>query len=189
MVSTVTRSEETRSADDVVTRACLAWRPDSVWRCLIFFEDVPYGRWSLFRFVLPRALRSEGDKSKVGNIVRCVYEGGHLIKRITAVEPERYLRFEVIEQHLGIERVFRAHRGAYELRQALLGTELALTTQYSGSLWPRFLWRHVERFFGHRFHQHILLGIREALENETQHNAAAMPGAPDEGNTFAVPRR
>jgi hypothetical protein len=187
MTSTLTRSEN-RLVDDIVTRVHLPARPEEVWRSLMFFEDVPFGRWSVFRILLPRAVRSEGDKSTVGNVVRCVYEGGHLIKRITLVEPGRCLRFEVIEQHLGIEQVFRAYAGAYELRHAPLGTEVALTTHYGGSLRPRFLWRRVERFFGHRFHHHILLAIREALRSDSRLLTESMP-VPEERSTASAPPR
>jgi hypothetical protein len=188
MTSTSTRSGN-GPADDIVTRVHLPARPEAVWRSLMFFEDVPSGGWSVFRLVLPRAVRSDGDKGTVGNVVRCVYESGHLMKRITAVQPERCLRFEVIEQHLGIERVFRAYAGAYELRPESFGTEVALTTRYGGSLRPRFFWRRVERFLGHRFHHYILLGIREALRSDNRLFTEPMLAAREEGSTVAAPRR
>ena len=183
------RSEGTHAFDRVVTRVHLAASSETVWQALMFFEDVPRGTWSIFRFLLPRPLRSEGDKSRVGSLVRCVYEGGHLIKHITAVRPGHLLRFEVVEQHLGIERSFRAYEGSYELREAGGGTEVMLTTDYLGSLRPRFLWRPVERYLGHRFHHYVLRGMREALESEGQVLAEPMPGAPDEAHTVAIPRR
>jgi len=182
-------SDETRVADRVVTHLRLAASSAAVWQTLMFYEDVPRAPWSIFRFLLPRPLRSEGDKSRVGNVVHCFYEDGYLMKRITAVEPGELLRFEVIEQQLGIERTFRAHEGSYELRALPTGTAVTLTTRYAGSLWPRFLWRPVERYFGHKFHLYVLRGMREALDSQSRSSAEATPDARDEANTVAVPRR
>ena len=182
-------SDETRVSDCVVTHLRLAASSGAVWQTLMFYEDVPRASWSIFRFLLPRPLRSEGDKSRVGNVVHCFYEDGYLMKRISAVVPGELLRFEVIEQQLGIERTFRAHEGSYELRAVTTGTEVTLTTRYAGSLWPRFLWRPVERYFGHQFHLYVLRGMREALSSRSRSLAEATPAARDEANTVAVPRR
>jgi hypothetical protein len=118
-----------------------------------------------------------------------LYEDGYLTKRITAVEPGELLRFEVVEQQLGIEKSFRAHEGSYELREVPTGTAVTLTTRYAGSLWPRFLWRPVERYFGHKFHLYVLRGMREALDSQDRSLAEATPGVRDEANTVAIPRR
>lgn len=182
-------SVETRVADRVVTHLHLAASSEAVWRTLMFYEDVPRASWSIFRFLLPRPLRSEGDKSKVGSIVHCFYEDGYLRKRIVAVEPGELLRFEVVEQQLGIEKSFRAHEGSYELREVPTGTAVTLTTHYAGSLRPRRLWRPVERYFGHKFHLYVLRGMREALVSQSHALADATPGARGGANTVAVPRR
>ena len=183
------RPEEARPLERVITRVHLAAPPSAVWKRLMFFEDVPRGPWSIFRLLLPRPLRSEGDKSTVGSLVRCVYERGHLIKRITAVEPGHRLGFEVVEQDLGIERTFRAWEGSYELREDPDGTELSLTTHYTGHLWPRSWWRHIERYFGHRFHHYVLRGMREALESENSLPDPSTPRGRDRARSVAVLRR
>jgi hypothetical protein len=63
-----------------------------------------------------------------------------------------------------------------------------LTTRYAGSLWPRFLWRPVERYFGHKFHLYVLQGMRQALDSQNRSLAESTPGVQDEANTVAVPR-
>ncbi len=130
----------------------------------MFYEDVPRRPWPLLRLLLPQPLRSEGDKLRVGGDVRCTYVSGELRKRITEVEPARLLRFEVIEQALGIERYGRAHHGSYEFfPDPAGGTRLLLTTAYRGRMRPRFLWRLIERYLCHRLHHHILIGMQERL--------------------------
>jgi hypothetical protein len=188
MEKSVIRSEGVPRTDRVITHVHLPARSEAVWKSLMFYEDVPRGPWSILRLFVPRPVRSDGDKSRVGGVVHCMYEGGHLIKRITAVEPARLLRFEVLEQQLGIERSFRASEGSYELREVAGGTELVLTTHYHGCLWPRFLWRPLEQYLGHRLHCHILFGMRESLLRESQLLGPG-PRARDEASTVAIPRR
>ena len=55
--------------------------------------------------------------------------------------------------------------GSYEMRpEKGGGTLLVLTTNYRGHLWPRFLWRPIERYIAHGVHNHILDGMRTVLE-------------------------
>ena len=160
------RSEPAPGIDQVTTHLRLGAAPEIVWTALMFYEDVPRRPWLLLRLFLPRPVRSEGNKQQVGCLVRCTYDRGHLIKRITAVEPARLLRFEVVEQHLGIESSVQTRDGSYQLRGIPGGTEVVLTTRYRGLLWPRFLWRPLERYLGRCLHHHILFGMRTALTTE-----------------------
>jgi uncharacterized protein YndB with AHSA1/START domain len=155
-----------RNADTeaVATVVQLAAPPDAVWRALHFYEDLPSRPLWFLRIFLPRPIRTEGAKTELGSIVRCTYDGGHLMKRITAVEPPWMVRFDVLEQDLGVEGCISLGEGSYELRATPGGTELVLTTRYRGHLRPRRLWRPFERFLGHRLHRHILDGMRAALE-------------------------
>ena len=93
--------------------------------------------------ILPIPIRSEGRKLQLGALVRCTYEGGDLVKRITAVEAPRLLRFEVLEQHLGIEHCLSLGDGSYEIRESGSSSRVFLTTGTgdtcvrvsSGALW------------------------------------------------------
>ena len=88
--------------DSVATKVHFDASPEAVWNRLIFFEEVPGRPPFILRLLLPHPVRSEGDKSDVGAAVQCTYKGGDLVKRITEVEPPFRLRFEVVEQRLGI---------------------------------------------------------------------------------------
>jgi hypothetical protein len=134
---------------------------EQAWATLRFYEDIPTRPSPLLRLLLPTPVRSEGQKLRPGGVVRCTYEGGHLIKRITAAERPGLLRFDVLEQDLGIEHCISLAEGSYRIRDLGTGCEVLLTTEYRGHLRPRFLWRPVERALAHAVHLHILRGMRD----------------------------
>ena len=189
MQHSLVRSEEGTSSERVTTGLELSGSPDAVWRCLMFYEDVPRRPWPLLRFVLPQPRFSQGDKLSVGSPIRCVYDRGYLVKRITHVEPMRFLGFEVLEQRLGIERYGVASRGSYELETVARGTRVVLTTSYLGKLRPRFVFRWFERYLCHRLHRHILLGMSERLQSEAERPSALTSGVGRGADTAAAPSR
>jgi hypothetical protein len=150
-------------SEPVTTRIKLDASPEVVWTTLSFYEEVPRRPGLALLLFLPRPIHSEGEKTKVGGTVRCQYEGGYLLKRITAAEPGRLLRFQVLEQHLGIENCVSMDEGSYDMRATVTGSEVLLTTRYRGHLRPRALWRPFERLLAHRLHGHILEGMKDAL--------------------------
>jgi hypothetical protein len=135
-----------------------------------FYEEVPRRPMPLLRLFLPAPIRTEGAKTRIGETIRCTYDGGYLEKRITAAEPARLIRFEVGVQALGIEDCISMTGGSYEIESDRDGTgcALVLTTRYHGHLRPRWMWRPLERYLAHRLHRHILSGMRVLLENEGQ---------------------
>ena len=159
--------------ESVTTRRDLFAPAERVWQYLMFYEDVPVRPRGLLRWLLPLPVRSEGDKRSQGALVRCTYERGDLLKRVADVQPGRRLGFEVVEQHLGIERWARAREGSYELEATASGTALRLTTTYETRLRPRALFRPLERVLCHALHAHILLGMERLIAA----SASAPPGA------------
>ncbi len=149
--------------EEITTRMQLPAPPDRVWASLKFYEEVPSRPGVLLRIGLPAPVRSEGDKLKVGGQVRCVYEGGYVLKRTTSTEPPNVLRFEVLEQRLNLERCLTLSDGVYEIHAVPGGSEVALTTKYRGHLRPRVLFRPLEQRLTHEIHGHILAGMRTAL--------------------------
>ncbi|MGO8968922.1 MAG: SRPBCC family protein [Myxococcaceae bacterium] len=150
-------------SEAVTTNIRLEASPEEVWAALRFYEDVPKRPGLFLLALLPRPIRSEGEKTRVGASVRCEYDGGHLVKRITVAEPRHLLRFEVLEQKLGIENSVSMGEGSYEIRRSEGGSEVLLTTHYRGHLRPRVLWRPFERTLAHHVHRHILVGMRTLL--------------------------
>src|SRR6202162_3336220 len=137
--------------------------PEAVWQRILLYEEVPLGPPLLLRVLLPPPVRTDGEKTRVGATIQCTYSGGDLLKRITVVEPPHLLRFDVIEQRLGIEGCINVLGGSYEIRADGDGSAVVLTTNYRGHLRPRRLWRPFERFLVHQMHGHILDGMRAPL--------------------------
>jgi len=97
----------------------------------------------------------------------CIYKEGHLIKRVTQVEPGRLYAFEVIEQDLAVGNGMRLSNGSYTMREISGGrTEVSLLTRYSSPKRPRWLWAPVEAAVCHLFHRHILSAMRRSLRAE-----------------------
>jgi hypothetical protein len=152
------------TVEAVHTKVHLNASPERVWQGMLFYEEVPGRPSALLRMFLPAPIRTQGEKTRVGATIECNYEGGYLEKRITAAEPGRFVRFDVLVQQLGVEDCISMQGGSYEIRAEEGGSEVVLTTLYRGRLRPRWLWRPLEHFLAHRLHRHILEGMRVALE-------------------------
>jgi hypothetical protein len=146
--------------ESVHTRLMLDATPEQVWDGILFYEEVPgTAPWHL-RLFLPAPVRTEGDKRTVGAIIRCTYEDAHLVKQIRHLEPGRLMRFDVLEQRLGVEGSLTMGEGSYEIRPLAHGSEVVLTTHYCGHVRPRWLARLFEHHLAHELHRHILRGMQ-----------------------------
>jgi len=159
--------------EDISTSVYFGAAPLDAWDRILFYEEVP-GRAPLpLRWFMPCPVRTDGDKSSVGSRVRCVYDRGYLIKRITMVDPPRRIRFEVTEQHLGIEGCVVALGGSYEIEPSGEGSLFTLTTRYRALLHPRGLWRPLERLVAGQLHTHVLKGMGAAASHATEEAVCA----------------
>lgn len=148
----------------VTTTARFDVGPAALWQAMMFYEEVPHAPPLLLRWFLPCPVRTQGTGKHEGALVECTYSRGGLTKRITVLERPRLVRFEVLDQRLGIERCLTTVEGSYEFRPCGNGTEVALTTRYRGHLRPRALWRPLERLLAHQLHRHILGGMGAARD-------------------------
>ena len=140
----------------------------AVWNRIVFYEEVRDRPPLLLRLFLPCPVRTEGNKILFGGKVRCIYQGGDLVKQITAVEPPHILKFKVTEQRLGIEQCMQALGGSYEIHRCRDGADVILTTDYLAYLYPRRVWYPLERLLATRLHRHILADIDSALPCATR---------------------
>lgn len=153
-------------SETVATRLHFGAVPENIWDRILFYEEVPGRSPLLLRAFLTQPVRTEGNKSRTGECVRYFYGHGQLVKRITAVQPPLALRFEVIEQHLGIEESIRTLGGSYQITACGNGADVVLTTHYRTFLRPRLLWRRLETLLVHQLHGHILQGIRQMFPKD-----------------------
>jgi hypothetical protein len=137
--------------------------PEAVWLRIVLYEDVKTDPPFPLRLLLPCPVRTAGDKTRVGADIRCEYDGGYLMKRITLLKPPHLMEFEVGEQRLGIESCVTTLGGSYEIRSCGSGSEAVLVTHYRGHLRPRLFWRPLERYVARQLHLHILNGMGATL--------------------------
>jgi hypothetical protein len=139
--------------------------PARVWQCLLFYEQIDRPPPLHLRLLLPVPVETAGDKARVGDEARCLYQGGYLVKRVTAVDPERFYAFSVVEQALVVAGGLKLAGGEYTLRELSPGrTEIELSTRYTSARRPRWLWQPIERAVCHSFHRHILRAMRREAE-------------------------
>jgi len=81
----------------------------------MFYEDVATERPFVLRRFLPTPIGTQGCKSTVGGDVKCRYEGGHLVKRVTRIIRGHNYAFEIVEQNLALGGI-RLLGGDYRLR-------------------------------------------------------------------------
>jgi hypothetical protein len=153
------------SHTSVVTRGRLTVSPAQVWHNLMFYEQIEDSPPLHLRLLLPLPIRSDGSKLAAHGQARCLYEGGHLLKRVTRIEPSRLYEFAVVEQQLALPRGVLLCGGSYTLKE-LPGsrTELAVTTRYVSERGPRWLWRPIEAAVCHLFHRHLLSAIQKKAQ-------------------------
>ncbi len=150
------------STTAVVTHGIISAPAAQVWRNLMFYEQIEESPPLHLRLLLPMPIGSVGSKSAVGEQAKCLYESGHLLKRVTRIVPGQLYEFAVVEQDLALPRGVLLCGGAYAL-QELPGqhTQLAVTTRYLSRRGPRWLWASIEATVCHQFHRHLLSAIRK----------------------------
>jgi len=173
--------------DAVVSAAVLPAPLSSVWNALVFYEQLE-GRPSwVLRLLLPVPVRTERRAWTTGAEIRCLYDSGWIVKRLTLVEPPRRCEFEVVLQRLELGGGIRLAGGRYELSEETgASTRLELETRYEGSARPRWFWRPIEAAVCRVFHRHIVeslrLGLVSTAVDERLVRAARAAGSPSQAD-------
>jgi len=152
--------------ESILTRMTFAASPPQVWTGLVFYEELgTRPPWHL-RLLLRVPIQTEGKVSEVGGEAMCLYEDGHLLKRVTRIERGHLYEFEVVEQALSVGGGMRLSGGRYALHELADGlTEVAVETRYSSTRWPRWFWNPLEQMLCHWFHRYLLGSMRRAIES------------------------
>ena len=157
---------DTTASKVIRTRMAFAAPLERVWNGLLFYEQIEERPPLHLRLMLPVPIGTEKMAPEVGAKVLCSYESGHLVKRITEIDPKRHYGFDVVEQTLSIGGGLRLSGGGYTLRTLPDGdTEVAVTTRYAGGRRPGWFWTPVEAAVCHLFHRHLLGAMRRKVES------------------------
>jgi hypothetical protein len=163
--SGVPQADPPAGRDRVVTKLRFNCTPEKAWQNLMFYEQIERRPPLHLLALLPKPIRTEGRKSEVGDVATCLYEGGHLLKRVDKIEENRYYGFTVVEQTLKFGGGMLLSKGAYTLTpRPDGGTDVAVETNYTSTRKPRALWRPIEALVAHSFHRFILKEMRRAAE-------------------------
>ena len=156
-----------QASTSILTRMRFAASPERVWNVMTFYEQIEHRPPLHLRLLLPVPIRTEKIKPNIGEVVRCSYQGGHLLKRLTKIDPQRNYGFDVIEQALAIGGGLTLSGGGYMLRELPGGdTEVAVTTRYVGGRRPDWFWKPIEAAVCHMFHRHLLAAMRRKAESD-----------------------
>jgi len=154
--------------------------PDTVWRYVVSFAELPPPNEWIFQTGIAYPVRSTIEGAGPGAIRRCEFSTGPFIEPIEVWDAPRLLQFAVTQNPAPMEewtpynKIEPAHlnnflvsRKGQFLLTALPGgrTHLAGTTWYTHNLWPAGYWQAWSDFIIHRIHQRVLLHIKKLAES------------------------
>ncbi len=142
--------------------------PGAAWDGVQFYEEVRRPTpWLLWLSPSLRPQFTRGRSERVGDLKVCVYQRGHLVKRITDVVPGRRLAFAVVEQDRIETDGVTLVDGSFQLEPIDGGrrTRVTLTTRYVPKLSPRFAYAWAEAWTVHTLHGHVLAGMKDRAEH------------------------
>jgi hypothetical protein len=143
--------------ETVRTERTFAMSAHEAFSRITFYEDTSRMPPKLLRIALPRPVRTVGEASKVGDRPRCIYDSGYIVKEITAVEPDRFYAFKVLEQKGVEEHAVTLLGGSFRLSKVdATHTDVELTTRYRPKLTARIAWRPFEQAVIRALHEHVL---------------------------------
>lgn len=161
------RPRTPQSKETVTTAVTMPADSGRAFDAIMFYEEVTHRPPLILRIGLAHPLFTTGSSQHVGDVKTCVYNKGHITKRITEVAAGKRLAFEVIDQQIGYERDVRLTSGSFEFETLPNGfTRVTLNTEYEPLLRPRWCWRPFEQYAMHTLHKHVLEGMRRRVAGE-----------------------
>ena len=168
---------------EILTVLDIDARPQTVWRNVITFPDMPPPTERLFRIGVAAPLRARIDGAGVGAIRYCDFTTGSFVEPITDWEENRLLRFDITAQapplrewspyrdvnppHL--DGYFRATRGEFRLLPLARGrTRLEGRTWYEVEMSPQPYWKLYSDWIVRTIHLRVLEHIKRLAENSNQ---------------------
>jgi rRNA maturation protein Nop10 len=159
--------------------------PDVAWHVMAYYEDVARDPPWLLRATLRSPVATYGSAARPGDRKTCLYERGHLVKQVVAVEPNQQLRFAVVEQKLFEDHSLRLTGGAFRFEAVDGGrrTRVTLSTEYVPLLRPRFAWQPAEAHVVHLLHGQVLEGMARAGDRRVADGAPpALAQSPEQAS-------
>ena len=168
---------------EVKTSIVIKSDPETVWKHVVSFSELPPPTEAMFKTGLAYPIRAEMHGQGAGAERHCVFSTGAFVEPITIWDEPRLLAFDVSSQppamkelsiyddvhppHL--ENYFMARRGQFELKRLPDGTTLLEgTTWYQNRYWPAPYWHLWSDYIMDGIHNRVLLHIKSLAEQDSQ---------------------
>jgi len=153
--------------------------PETVWRRVVSFSDLPAPTEWIFRTGIAYPVRASIAGSGPGAVRRCEFSTGPFVEPIQVWDEPRLLQFSVtrnpapMEEWTPYKQIHPKHldnflvsrQGQFLLTPIPGGrTHLEGTTWYTHNLWPAEYWQVWSDFIIHRIHQRVLMHIKSLAE-------------------------
>jgi len=89
---------------------------DETWSQIRFYEEIEGEAPLLLKLGLPNPVGTEGNHRAVGELTKCDYHNGYIVKKITDIKEGKLLSFDVVEQNIHFERDVTLIDGSFELQ-------------------------------------------------------------------------
>ena len=154
--------------------------PQTVWKSVISFAELPEPEDWMFRLGIAYPIRAELQGTGPGAERHCVFSTGSFVEPIEVWDEPRLLKFSVtsnpppMEEWTPYDEIhpphlegFLASNGGQFLLEPLGEgrTRLVGTTWYRHSMWPAFYWRWWSDELIHRIHLRVLRHIKRQAES------------------------
>jgi Polyketide cyclase / dehydrase and lipid transport len=155
--------------------------PETVWRHVVSFSDLPSSRDWLFHLGIAYPIRAEIRGQGVGAVRLCEFSTGPFVEPIEVWDEPHLLKFSVTKNPAPMEELtpYRevhpphldgflvSQEGQFLLTKNSDGsTHLEGTTWYQHHLWPAGYWQIWSDFIIHRIHKRVLLHVKNLAEQE-----------------------
>jgi uncharacterized membrane protein YhaH (DUF805 family) len=172
-------SRETPSLYAVRTSVVIAAKPETVWRHVVSFAELPPPTEKMFKTGIAYPIRAEINGQGPGAVRHCVFSTGAFVEPITVWDEPRLLQFNVTSQPAAmqekslysdlrpphLEHYLISKKGQFQLTALADGTtRLEGTTWYQNRFWPAFYWHLWSDYIIHRIHYRVLAHIRTLAE-------------------------
>lgn len=149
-------------SETIITTRIVDGTPEELWESIQFYEEVEGHRPRLLVLALPKPLYTRGSIDEPGDEKQCVYDKGHITKRVTEVKPGEVLAFDVIEQIDFENRSVRLISGRFLFEPVdECRTRITLETTYEPKLQARPIWRPYEIAVTRELHEHVIFGMEQ----------------------------
>lgn len=157
--------------------------PETVWRHVVAFANLPPPKELLFRLGVAYPIRAEIQGHGPGAVRNCVFSTGAFVEPIEIWAEPELLKFSVqsnpapLEEWTPYQQIHPPHlkgflmseRGQFRLIGLASGhTRLEGTTWYHHGMWPVAYWQIWSDHIIHSIHLRVLTHIKQAAEHDRQ---------------------